>query len=379
LAAHVAIEKRSPRARHRKRSMKRSLSRSCAHANRAGSTPTSGRAGGAWTGIFLLPMLLGASPAVTDEERMACRARLESDAVPRLERLQQSMRSVTGAVTWTRDFRATDPKKYAKDYWTRKVCEFWVTDSAGKLIADSYDKTGKWTSRDAYAFNPDYAFMARQPVQGGQWIITLHGRDAATRDRVKAHVRTYAMGLNRPYDVDGDARTLAEIFKGKDFRLISCRDVARGGHELLEVEFTFAPTGPGTKADSPASWAKFVFEPGADWRVLSSELRAAQWTWTTEISYVPNSPEAGRLFKIVDRGGATDGKAEDTHHVHFTSLTFQPTPPGEFYMSALGLPEIPSESSRRGWRLMLIGATVLAAGVLLYLLYRRNQRRRPPG
>jgi len=352
---------------------------SSSFASRANSVLLRGCLGRIYIAVVVLPLFWTSLALAAEQQQSTCRDRFEAGAALGWKRLEASMGEVTGVATCTRDFRSTNPK-YAKDRWSKQVTHFWLTASAGKVITDSYDRSGKWTARNACCFNPDYAFAVKQPVQDGAYIITMHGRDPATIEQMKARVASYPHGMRASYDFDyAEIRTLAEIVKGEEFHLESCRDVERDGHRLVEAEFTFDLTGYfangvrvrelGMKASK--RWAKVVLDPSADWRILSSVVKYDQWTRPIEISYAPNSPAPAAMSKIVQASVASDG-AKDTYVVDFSSVSFESTPLSEFYLGSFSLSEIPTGRQVRSWRLILTGLSLFAIGIVLYLLYRRS-------
>jgi hypothetical protein len=256
----------------------------------------------------------------------------------------------------------------------------------GKVVYDSYDQAGKWRSRNAYCFNPRYAFALRQTARDRPFVVTMKGQDPKTRDKARGAVTSFTRGVWAPYNLDADIRPLSGIVRGNDCSIVDCREITQDGRALVQVDFTFNLTGRLATMPQPKRSASLVLDPTADWRIVSSVLKWGPWTTSTRITYSPTSSMKAAVSTIVGRGISTEG-ASDDRDIEVTSLSAEATPDKQFNLSAFGLPEplwprevapsITVVSPRPANRTPWVIAALLAIVLFLALVY--WQKKRGPG
>jgi len=129
--------------------------------------------------LFVIFLILCSCAIVNAaEDNGSLRARFQAEAPSGWERLRTSSQSMSGSQTYTFWIDIADPKEegFGKDYFAKQTRHFVVADGAGKICIDSYDRSGKWLGRNVQAFNPKYAFTARQVVSEGPYSLTQYGR-----------------------------------------------------------------------------------------------------------------------------------------------------------------------------------------------------------
>ena len=293
-------------------------------------------------------------------------------AVAGWDGLALKMRNVTGQVDWVKNLRSTNQSHY-KDSWVSEKVQFWITEREGKVVADVFDKHNKWLHQYVYCYNREYAFGAVRHEREGVYVLTEYARDDERISRMKSVIRHYVPRLQSPYDIDGDTRTLSQIAVSPDFSLASCRDVQNAGRSFKELVFSFSPSADFAPYDRSVRHCQLLVEPSASWRIVKSVLRDATWDVNRVNSYAGSGDEPARLTRVEELGKANDG-TDDDYHIEYTTLSFQPTRPAEFRLSAIGMPEIPSPGRRRWLMLLIVGGNLLLIGLVLAALYRRRVR-----
>jgi hypothetical protein len=302
------------------------------------------------------------------ESQDAWRDRFQAHAVAGWERLRQSAPTQASQNRKYR-FKTTDGKEVNV---TQRI-QYWLSDRAMKLCVDSYEPSGKWKDRRVFCVNTDYAFVAEQPVQGARYFLKKYGRDQATIDQVKTSIVLRIYYLEIPYHVQMDPRTLPEVFASGDVELISCRESQPVGSNLVEVQYNFKPSGVPARQDPSIRRSIDILDPNADWRVVKSTQTSEQGKYELDISYAPNQDGRWVMAKSVCRGTLKNATLVETSE--FDSISRQPVPPSEFYLSSVGLPEVPTAGDRRFWRLVLIGGNLILVGLVLLVVYQRRKKR----
>lgn len=292
--------------------------------------------------------------------------------------LAMTMRNVVGRVDWVHNLRSSNKEKYQDSYYVSKKVQFWLTEHEGKVVADVYDKDvngkpDKWLHPYVACYNNEYAFVAAKYEKEGAYILTEYGRDEAKMTRVKLYVSKYMPGLEYPYDIQGDTRSLSKIVVSPDFSLTTCCDVQEAGRSFKELVFSSSPSADFAPYDRSTRHCQLLVEPSASWRTIKSIFRDATWDVNRVNSYAGAGDEPARLTKVEEFGKANDG-GDNTMHIEYLALSFQPTRPAEFRLSAIGMPEIPSPGRRRWLMLLLVGGNLLLIGLILAVLHRRRVR-----
>lgn len=329
--------------------------------------------------VFFVSLCNGSS-----QQYRSCVDRLKSEALPSWDRLNRSMQSVSGTETWIYDQHVLDPKEpgYGRDLYTKQVRTFCRTDRAAKVVADCYDRSGQWTHRYVYCFNPDYAFSATQFVRNGPYVLTQYGRDADTFTSVKLYISFTLDRVDVAYSGYLGHPQLAELVRSKGCQVISCRELEQNDHGLVELEIRYRPSGRFAAMDPSLRDTRVVLDPANDWRVVSDVTSGDQEVEDERVSYAPPGTGPGWVSSVVRHFDLTPAapppkKTSGLDSWQFSSLSYKPIPlSSQFYLQSVGLPELPlAESSTRFWRLMLAGATILLLGGLIFLAYARRRSR----
>jgi hypothetical protein len=306
--------------------------------------------------------LSSASPTVVE-------LRLGPQATGGWKTLQRLSESAFGQFDRIRDVHFVDPAR-GSDRWHRTAFRFWRTLEAGKEIADTYDRDGKWTGGSARVYNIEYAVILKRTVQDAPYIVTAYGRDPKMIQRVKAEIDADLDALDAVYGLPLAEITLLGAVRAGDYRLVSCEPVKPERQGLVEASISFTN---GLFRNKPRFVsADIVMDPSQNWRVLDSTVHDRMYTNTTHVEY--DGPDAA-IRRVVQRGQPDDRSGTDVVTTEVSSLSFGETPASEFRLASLGLPEIGTPASHRRWNSAIIGGNLVVLALLIYLLYRRRRKR----
>jgi hypothetical protein len=322
--------------------------------------------------ILLVPLLCASSALGDDVASNIWRNRYEANAIAGWQRLQQPLSLVFGSATRTVKIASKNPADPAyKIPKVRNVEErFWIQDGSAKLSYDMRDYSGAKVSA-VIGMNPDYVFLARQPDGGGSYYVKTCGRGQQAIDETKMRLDAFGLAdLRRPYGIDSDRRSLAEIFKSQGFELLSCKEITSAGRKLVELHFNFKPDGTSPKQDPSIRRSIIVLDPDADWRLVKSATTCNQTVSELELSYSTDFGRHADVTGLVRR--IHEGMGEYTERVVYSGLSHSPIATSEFYLPALGLPDCPGLPQGPLRRMTFIGGGLMGLGGILYLAYRHR-------
>jgi hypothetical protein len=319
----------------------------------------------------------------SDHPRISLSDRFLREAPAAWERVQQSLAETSFSGSTTNTMNSSDPSWTAGQsdtYSYRKSVEqFWQIPGAQKVDSVGYDRHGNETARNIDGRNRDYAFMLSRVGNPGPFVIYAYGTDKQTFDSVQRYIDfSIIEPLLKPFRACmPEVPLLSEVVRRTGFRLGNCRYIYQDSHQLAEIEFSYPPSAHRAGTDPSTIETTAVFDPDADWRVVTMDERSATEIDNEDIHYTPGQPHLGGAFNLRTHGvyvqGRHKGKMVD-RVMQFQPLTFGLTPLSAYYLASYGIPEIPTQAQRAFTRLMWIGLSILVFGILIYVYQRRAKR-----
>lgn len=296
------------------------------------------------------------------------RSRLLSEAPAAWEKLQGSTRPMSGVDTWT---RASDITKPSKGVFQKEIRRFWLTDGAAKIVADSYDRKGKWLIRNVYCFNQDYAFTARQVVPDGEYFLTSYGRDQPAYDHVKQWIFGHALYILNP-------TSATKLLNSTNFQVIRA-DQATDNRNLVTIEFKLSPSSQFARSDPSPRHGTIVLEPNVDWREVSEEVTSEKIGFHVRLNYVSNNALPGDPLKAITQTIGPTGNLVETSLDEFSSLSHQPIASSVFLLSSIGIAAVPSQTRGWFWPSGFISLALIAIAIIFLVIYWRVQQPKSTG